>query len=548
MENSINKVYQLDLVVLTPLHAGAGAEKDLVKGLDFVQKNGLVYILNQKKILNEIDISSMSSILLKKDEAQLINKLAGKLDQVSDATYEMAVSSDNDIKSFFRNGLSNKPVLPGSSLKGAIRSILFAYLKTKGQDKEDDVFGKASVGDTFMRFIKVSDASFDQLKLSNTKIFNLSDKTGKWEGAWKHGGKQTDPKFYPTGFNTLYEVLPQNAASKITISLADKTFDIFRIKNRYNFGDKKEDIIHNPIEFLFQIINEHTAEYISKEVTFFNKYPNNETDAIIKSLKYVLSQIPEDNSWCVLKMSAGSGFHSITGDWQYGDYTNQPGLWPSGRNAGKKKYKSRKIAIGNSFDEFQFSPMGFVKIGRKSEVELEQERMEAEAKAEAARQETAERLRIEQQKEAERIELLRKQEEEQLRIETERIEKETEEKRLQEEKIEAERLKLEAEEKARLERLAQKIEGGLYFLETSRNFDDAKKRVDDWMRKAKIEILPENQHHFLFAALTRFYNDPKNRDKKIWEKPFTESAIWKKIDYWVGGEKALKWYNELINK
>jgi CRISPR/Cas system CSM-associated protein Csm5 (group 7 of RAMP superfamily) len=545
MENSINKVYQLDLVVLTPLHAGAGAEKDLVKGLDFVQNKGLVYILNQKKILNEIDISSMSSILLKKDEVQLINKLAGKLDQVSDATYEMAVTSDNDIKSFFRNGLSNKPVLPGSSLKGAIRSILFAYLKTKGQDKEDDVFGKASVGDTFMRFIKVSDVSFDHLKLSNTKIFNLQKVSDSWQGAWKHGN-QTDARFKATGFNTLYEVLPPKAASKVTISIADKTFDNFEINNRHKFGNKKEEIVHQPIEFLFQIINKHTAEYIRKEIAFYNKYPNNETDGIIKSLKHVLSQIPEDNSWCILKMSAGSGFHSITGDWKFDDYINQPGLWTEGRNLGKKKYKSRKIAIGSSSDEFQYAPMGFIKIGRKSEVEKENERLEVEAIAESERQKTAERLRIEQQKEDERIELLRKQEEEQLHIETERLQKEAEEKRFQEEKIEAERLKLEADEKARLERLSQKIEGGLAFLANSKDFDDAKRKVDDWLLKAKVDLLPENQNLLLVTALTRFYNDPKNREKKKWAEPFAKSAIWKKISAWIGPDLANDWYNEII--
>lgn len=43
-------------------------------------------------------------------------------------------------------------------------------------------------------------------------------------------------------------------------------------------------------------------------------------------------------------MSAGSGFHSITGDWQFSDYTNTE-IWKDGRNAGKMKYKSRKIAV-----------------------------------------------------------------------------------------------------------------------------------------------------------------------------------------------------------
>jgi hypothetical protein len=59
-----------------------------------------------------------------------------------------------------------------------------------------------------------------------------------------------------------------------------------------------------------------------------------------------------------MKMSAGVGFHSITGDWLYDDYCDEPGLWPADdrRNAGKKRYKSRKIA---EYDN-HLQLMGFV--------------------------------------------------------------------------------------------------------------------------------------------------------------------------------------------
>ena len=53
--------------------------------------------------------------------------------------------------------------------------------------------------------------------------------------------------------------------------------------------------------------------------------------------------IPADDSCCLLKMSAGVGFHSITGDWQFPDYTDTD-YYKDGRNQGKKRYKSRKTA------------------------------------------------------------------------------------------------------------------------------------------------------------------------------------------------------------
>jgi hypothetical protein len=75
--------------------------------------------------------------------------------------------------------------------------------------------------------------------------------------------------------------------------------------------------------------------------------------------------IPDDDSYCLLKMSVGVGFHSITGDWQYEDY-DQTGIWTENRNAGKKKYKSRKTAEYNG----QLQLMGFVKLRALNAEEL----------------------------------------------------------------------------------------------------------------------------------------------------------------------------------
>jgi hypothetical protein len=546
MENSINEVYQLDIVILTPLHVGSGSEKDLVKGMDYVQNEGRIYCLNQKKALNEIDISTFSSALLNRNEALLINKLAGKLDIVSDTVYEMSTPSDNDIKSFFKSGLNNEPILPGSSVKGAIRSILFKHLKGFNTNDERVVFGKADVGDEFMRFIKVSDSGFDQLKLSNTKIFNLVKNGDNWEGGWKHGGNQSDTKFRSTGFNTLYEVLPPKAFSKITLSIADKAFNNFLSINHHSFGAKKENVICKPIEFLFSIINQHTSIYIKKEIEFYSKYGNNETDLIISSFNYVLTQIPDDNTWCVLKMSAGSGFHSITGDWQFDDYTNQPGIWTNGRNEGKKKYKSRKIAIGDFKDNFQFAPMGFIRIGRKSEEELEKDRFELEARLEAETKIKDDLLKKAEQEEIAHLLSLSEERDRIKSIENQRLQKEAEEKQAEFQRLEDIRLKAEADEKARIMRLEQKIEGGLAFLSTTKDFDDAKKRIDGWIKVADVELLPENQHQYLLDALIRQYKDPKNRDKKKWAEPFDKNPVWRKIASWVGNDIANNWYIQII--
>jgi hypothetical protein len=161
--------------------------------------------------------------------------------------------------------------------------------------------------------------------------------------------------------------------------------------DNHSYQQEKRGILNND---LFKVINNHTKEYLKKEKAFFEEYSADKTNLIVDSINNLLNLIPSDNSYCILKMSAGSGFHSITGDWQFEDYS-RTGVWDFGRNQGKQKYKSRKIAVyGELFDL-----MGFVKLTAISEEEKEKERLAREAlareQAEKERQQRAEQERLE---------------------------------------------------------------------------------------------------------------------------------------------------------
>ena len=49
-----NKRYNIELEVVTPLCVGAGGENDWVRGADYVQKGGKVYVIDLKRVYNEI--------------------------------------------------------------------------------------------------------------------------------------------------------------------------------------------------------------------------------------------------------------------------------------------------------------------------------------------------------------------------------------------------------------------------------------------------------------------------------------------------------------
>lgn len=373
----------LQMEVLTPLHVGAGAEKDWVQGSDFVVHEGKVKVLNLQKVSKQVNNDDLTTALLKKDSKALISKLGSNLDKCIDKIFEGTYAGANDIKTCIKNSLSNQPIIPGSSLKGAIRSILVDYLLNGSKAlNEQSLFGKASDGDEFMRFIKVSDAEFETTNLVNTKIFNLRSTS---EGGWKHGVNNTTAEYKPIGFNTFYEIIEPKEKSIMSLSIADVAFKNYNDKIA-QFSLKKTNLINNNVSFLFSIINAHTKKYLEKEKAFFTKYATDKTDKIIENIELLVKQLPENGEYCILKMAAGSGFHNITGDWQFEDYSiDRVYSEFTDKKTGKFKQKSRgNINVNGKFIESaksrkiaiqrsdQFSLMGFVKLQPISEQEIQQ--------------------------------------------------------------------------------------------------------------------------------------------------------------------------------
>ncbi|MFW6275328.1 MAG: type III-A CRISPR-associated RAMP protein Csm5, partial [bacterium] len=420
MNNLLNNKFHLELEVLSPLHIGSG--DTWMKGSDFLQENNKTVILDHNLILRDLGVDKLSELLISKNEKAFINALGrNKLSEFVEKSFDFSLNTKNDIKCFIKSSFDGKAYVPGSSVKGAIRSVLFHYFREKQSD-ERIVLGSLNQGNDFMRFIQVSDSSTSNTELVNTKIFNLYKPDEDWIGGWKHGGNNTDGQFRPVGFNTIYEILPIGEKVSFSIGFSEKLFS--KIRN-HPYYEAKNNLMKGGINQLFELINEHTREYIQKEMAFFEKFRIDETDAIIESYRDILHRIPDDNSTCILKMSAGSGFHSITGDWQYDDYTNT-GFYNHGRNQGKKKYKSRKLATYPN----KFMPMGFIslrpmldeEIKEKENVLREKVRFQTE-RIKAARKKE-EKLKEEQrQKEKERQDKLEKELKEKEQKEKERIER-----------------------------------------------------------------------------------------------------------------------------
>ena len=358
--NMEDKKYAIELEVVTPLSVGAGNDNDWMRGIDFVQKDGKVYVLDMRKLAEEgIDIDRLTTLFESSDEKGISLLIGNKLENVSKHVFISPVSTTNAIKTFLRTQLYNKPVVAGSSIKGSVRSALFHYLREKEDRTNEAVFGNMKDGTDLMRFVRIADIEMPSTALINTKIFNLRKDGTEWLGGWKHGMSDTTGQYRPNGFNTLYECVVPGKKGVGSIALAGKAFELMAANTEKNISNpaKKRQLFSGDIRGLFHIINQVTKTYLQKEKAFFEKYTAERSEELTDNINALLSMIPDDDSYCLMKMSAGVGFHSITGDWQFDDYS-QTGIWNDGRHAGKKKYKSRKTAEYNGHLQL----MGFVKL------------------------------------------------------------------------------------------------------------------------------------------------------------------------------------------
>lgn len=402
-----DKRYPIELEVISPLSVGAGNDNEWVKGLDFVQKDNKVYVLDMQKVAAAgVDVELLTQLFLKSDHTGISQLLGNKIDELSRYIFALPAKTDNNIKTFLRTQFFDKPVVAGSSIKGSIRSALFNYLRTN-EEKNEEVFGTMKDGTDFMRFVRIGDIEMPSTMLVNTKLFNLRKVDGEWFGGWKHQMNKTTDNYESVGFNTLYECVAPGKKGLGNISLAANAFSLLEKygQGKISYTSKKQSLLSEPISHLFRIINDVTRGYLEKERAFFEKYSAERSDEVLDNIEELLSMIPDDGSCCLIKMSAGVGFHAITGDWQFEDY-DKTKFWTESRNAGKKKYKSRKIAEYNK----RLQLMGFVRLRALSK----QEALESEQALQHLHyDQQAEMLDTIKQREAA---LLRKQEEEQLRL------------------------------------------------------------------------------------------------------------------------------------
>ena len=366
--------------IVTPVHIGGPQEKHLMRGLDYLVKDRNVYFLDEKKIIAKTGLVNYSNALANGQLTQLLNNQQVNIEEVSNKVVSSIMGEiGTDIKTNIKDPLTGSPIIPGSSLKGALRSVLYKYAGGNANNNERRVFG--NISEDLFRFIIIHDIPFHSSSFINTKTFNLRNNGRQLSGGWKHSlHGQTTESFNNNGFTFPCEVIDTDDIGDFSIIINQKLFETVNQeqKNVVNFNRNNPNVRPKPNLLktnqntnsiftqsfnLFELIKKYSKSYLEKEKAFFENYRTDKSEEIISEIERLLN-LNEKSP--LIRLGLGSGFHAMTGDTLHGSHLIDNIRINGNRSRGvlleKESSKSRKIAFTGSNEDLQLFPMGFVQL------------------------------------------------------------------------------------------------------------------------------------------------------------------------------------------
>lgn len=197
---NLKTVYDVSISLLTPLHIGSGAE--LRRDYDYVTHNGRTWVMNAEAFLEAIywQDGNFDERIIGRPASELLQPQDFRLDSnyfryVLPGTPRSA-GHGAVLREQYKT-VNDEPYIPGSSFKGALRTVLawhgFQEQEMKldvsnlrgsrswaGQTLERDIFGRNPNYD-LLRGLQVADSqpqSAERLQIVNAQVVTQGDKLG----------------------------------------------------------------------------------------------------------------------------------------------------------------------------------------------------------------------------------------------------------------------------------------------------------------------------------------------------------------------------------
>jgi len=322
---------EIKIEILSPVHIGSG--NMLQKNTDFVTtgdgENNYIRIVDDRKILELIGEEHLNDWLLcieRKDNTKELVKRYAPNSKVADYSKRRlldcshGVNKNDTLKEYIHSGLG-QPYIPGSSLKGAIRTAILATLADKISNKEDkiksgrtdkfgtaqltaskieqELFGKDPNSDIF-RFIQVGDAYFEKDIEIALRVVNINIRPQK--------DLQDNSK------PQLIEALGIGIESSFQMKIATDYYTWVKA-NFPALGNLPIEI--NSLQHLFLLINHHTRQLVEDELEYWKNTNKTGAEDYVENMEKILDEIQScvEGSECVLRIGHASGWRFITGAW-----------------------------------------------------------------------------------------------------------------------------------------------------------------------------------------------------------------------------------------
>ena len=311
---------------ITPVHIGSG--NLLQNNTDFVverdDEDSYIHIIDDKKIFDLIGKENLNAWLLsienKQDTFKFVRKYSSDVsyDDISKhliTCFARDINQNATLKETMRNG-AGKPYIPGSSIKGAIRTAVLTsladsmemyklesevfnsnYLSAK--PIESFLFGNDPKTDIF-RFLRIGDAHFHEDIAIATRMINLNI---------THRDDLRDATKAQ-----LVEAIGTSEESTINMYLSLEYYE--QVKRVYRqLGTMPTEM--QSLSDLFMMINAHTEKLVKQEIDFWTDIDKTGAEVYIEEMQHILDEINrcKRGESCILRIGYGSGWRFITGAW-----------------------------------------------------------------------------------------------------------------------------------------------------------------------------------------------------------------------------------------
>lgn len=380
------KSQEYSFTIRTPVHIGTG---ERLGRMDFIIQGNRCVIVDFDRVLSEIE--GNPEILNEfEDERVIISDLLSKHKIAPAKVQKYSLPNPGNIRpsniqEMIKTGMGN-PLLPGTSIKGAIRTVLLWHLiqendpkrtsgilkkilgstvkKEQADDELDHFFFGHDPNHDLLRGLQVGDVEFklSNLALLESKVLSLTGNNGfGWKKMGKQGFNTPDP---PKATSTYCESLSPGTKSVGRVKVENFLFDNHMAESELGFSGRKELLVN-----LSEKCNQYVKALIADEIDFFKSCNMKEMVNFYNALQ---EEIPEDNGAFLLHLGWGSGWRGMTGNYlSEADVIDFRNKFMMGKKSSPVFPKTRKIIFENGEPKYT---LGWVRIEEVKAQEVDTDR------------------------------------------------------------------------------------------------------------------------------------------------------------------------------